>query len=63
MYRIPYHTATTPQAYWKAMKSAMSRMQSEMKKEQRDISKAHGNSVFGVDSDAAAVRPSSAPPP
>lgn len=44
-------------AYWTAFRNAMSRAQNEMKKEQRSISKAHGNSAFGVDSEAASADP------
>ena len=44
-------------AYWTAFRNAMSRVQSEMNKEKRSIAKAHGNSVFGVDSEAASADP------
>merc|ERR1740130_9951 len=47
-------------AYYSAMKTAFGRIQTEVKKEQQDISKTHGNSVFGVDSDAAAADPMAA---
>ena len=44
-------------AYWTAFRNAMSRVQNEMNKEKRSIAKAHGNSTFGVDSEAAAADP------